>query len=179
LLFALGRGLKRAGARLSAQDQFGPQVAQMLDEFRQSVHRIALDDRSPEPERVSAIEQLSCLTLERVHAPLSRSVEPGRPTAVQIAAIRALADFTDPLATEILLRHWLQYTPAVRGEAFQAMLRYDDRTLAWLRAAERGEVSLAAATGTERQSLLSHPNEEVATLARKVLRNAAASDRAR
>jgi hypothetical protein len=179
LLFALGRGLKSAGARLSAQDQFGPQVAQMLDEFRQSVHRIALDDRSPELQRVGAIEQLGCLTLERVHAPLSRSLDAGRPTAVQIAAIRALADFTDPLATEILLRHWLQYTPAVRGEAFQAMLRYDDRTLAWLRAAERGEASLAGATRTERQSLLSHRNPEVAALARKLFGNATANGRLR
>jgi hypothetical protein len=172
LVFALGRGLKRAGARLSAQDQFGPIVAQLLDEFRQSARRVALDDRSPPQTRVRAIEQLGCLTLERVHEPLSRLSDAGQPAAVQIAAIGALADFTDPLATEILLRHWRQYPPAARPEAFRAMLRYEDRTLAWLRAAERGEVSLGETGGAERQSLLSHRSEEVAALARKVFGHA-------
>jgi len=178
-LFALGRGLKRAGARLSAQDQFGPEVAQLLDEFRQSVRRVALDDQSSEPARVKAIESLGCLTLERVHEPLSRLLNGGQPTVVEIAATRALADFTDPLATQILLRHWCQYAPAVRGEAFQAVLRYEDRTLAWLRAAERGEVSLTEADNAERQVLLRHHNEDVAALARKVLGNPTGGERAK
>jgi hypothetical protein len=168
-LFALGRGLKHAGARLSAQDQFGPVVAQMIDEYRQIVRRVALDGRLPEPDRLSAIEQLGCLTLERVHEPLSRLLDRRQPQALQTAAIRELAEFGDPLATDILLRHWHQYTPAVRAEAFKAMLRYEDRTLTWLRAAERGEFSLRELTSSERQSLFQHRNHEVASLARKML----------
>jgi hypothetical protein len=175
LAFTVGRGLKRAGARLSAQDEFGPTVAQLLDEARQCARRTALDERLAQPERVRAIEQLGCLTLERVHEPLSRLLD-AKGEAVQIAALRAIADYTEPLATEILLHHWRQNTPAVRVEEFQAMLRYEERTLAWLRAAERGEVSLAAADRAERQSLLHHRNAEVARLARRVLGHAQGDD---
>lgn len=179
MLFALGRGLKRAEARLSAQDHFGPGVAQLLDEFRMFAHRIALDPRSPEADRLRAIEQLGCLTLERTHWPLSKSLDAEQPAAVQIAAVRALADFTDPLATTILLRHWNQFTPTVRSEAVQALLKYDDRTLAWLQAAERGEASLAGINSSERQLLLRHRNAEVAASARKVLGNPTGGERAR
>src|ERR1019366_1061224 len=105
LLFALGRGLKRAGARLSAQDQFGPKVAQLVDEFRMSAQAVALDQRAPEAERIRAIEQLGCLTLERVHGPLSKSLDAEQPAEVQMAAVRALTDYSDPLATVILMRH--------------------------------------------------------------------------
>jgi hypothetical protein len=48
------------------------------------------------------------------------------------------------------------------------MLRYPERTLAWLRAAQRGELSLADADAPQRQSLLRHRNPEVAALARRV-----------
>jgi hypothetical protein len=182
LLFAVGRGLKRAGARLDssgAPDRFGPEVAQLLDEFRMSAHRIALDHRAPEANRTNALEQLSCLTLERAHGPLSRSLRPEQPKAVQIAAVRALADFNDPLATTILLRHWKQFTPAVRREVVQALLKFNDRTLTWLQAAERGDLSLSGLNSSERELLLRHHDEDVAALARKVLSSASRHTRTR
>jgi hypothetical protein len=175
LLFALGRGLKRAGSRLDssgAPDKFGPEVTQLLDESRMSAHRVALDHRTPEADRAKAIEQLGCFTLERAHWPLAQSLGAKQPTAVQIAAIRALADFSDPLATTILLRHWKRFTPAVRREVVQALLKFDDRTLAWLQAAERGDLSLAGLTSSEHAALLHHRNQEVAALAKIVLNKA-------
>jgi hypothetical protein len=108
LLFALGRGLKQAGFRLDssgAPDKFGAKVTQLLDEFRMSAQRLALDPRSPEAERINAIEQLGCLTLERVHGPLSTALDAGQPAGVQLAAVRVLSEFSDPLAKVILLRH--------------------------------------------------------------------------
>ena len=144
-----------------------------------SAQRVALDHRSPEADRTRAIEQLGCLTLERAHWPLSQSLGAEQPAAVQIAAVRALADFSDPLATTILLRHWSQFTPAVRSDAVSAMLKYDDRTLAWLQAAERGEVSLAEVNTSEGELLLRHRNEAVAALARRVLGKTTGNGRAK
>ena len=167
LAFAVGRGLKRAGSGLVAQDAFGPGAAQLIDEARQSAQRVALDESLPEAERLQAVEQLACLTLERVHGPLTRLLDASS-VSLQIAALRALGDYPYPLATGILLRHWGRQAPAARPEAFRAMLHFPDRTLAWLRAAQRGELSLRDADATQRQSLLRHPNPQIAALARTV-----------
>jgi len=177
LLPAIGRGLKRAGARLTSHQEFGPEVAHLLEKSKESAQQVAIDGHFAEAARVSAIQMLSYFPPDQVRGALVPLLDANQPTPVQIAAVRALADYHDASVAELLLQHWRQFTPDVRAEAFQAMLNRESRTLAMLQAAERGEISLAEADAAHRELLLRHRNEEVRKLAGKVFGEMTRNDR--
>ncbi|MBI3852055.1 MAG: CehA/McbA family metallohydrolase [Verrucomicrobia bacterium] len=177
LLPAIGRGLKRAGARLTANNGYGPEVTQLLEKSRLSSRQAALDGHLAEACRLIAIQLLGCFPLDKVRDALVPLLDASQPTPVQIAAVKALADYSDSGVADLLLQHWRQFTPDVRAEALQALLSREGRTLALLHAAEQGQVSLAETDAARREPLLRHRNEEVRRLARKVFGDATRSDR--
>jgi len=178
LLPAIGRGLKRSGARFEQNSAIDSDAKQLLETSLRGARKAALDAQLLEIRRVSAIQLLGCFPLERVRDSLVQLLEITQPASVQIAAVKQLADYSDSRVADLLLAHWRQLTPDVRDQTLQALLGREQRTLALLRAAEKGEVSLAGADAAHREVLLHHRNEEIRLLARKVFGDAIRKDRA-
>src|SRR5262249_52342168 len=108
---------------------------------------------------------LSCARFSFAAEPLKRLLEPQHPQPVQIAAVRALSDYAEPVVITVLLTPWRSYTPEVRLEVIRAMLAREDRTLAFLQAAQVGDVSIAQLELGPRALLLKHKNEAIHNLA--------------
>src|SRR6185436_19863148 len=92
--------------------------------------------------------------------------------------VKALADYSDSSVANLMLQRWRQFTPDVRTEVLQALLSRENRTLALLQAADKGEVSLAATDAARRELLLRHRNEEVRKMAEKIFGKTTHGDRA-
>ncbi len=177
LLPALGRGLKRAGSRFERTQEMSSEVGLLLETSFQSARQTALDRHSNEARRENAIQLLGCFPLNQVRDPLVQLLDPAEPAAIQISAVKTLADYADETVAELFLQRWRQLTPNVRDETLQALLAREPRTLALLQAAERGNISLADTDALRRELLLRHRNEEIRALAQKVFGNATRKDR--
>src|SRR5690606_31747171 len=103
---------------------------------------------------------------------------PRESPAVQIAAVRALANSSSPEIQGVLLERWGQAPPDVRTEVIGAMLAREERCRAFPNAmrAEPQQV-VAQITGTQRQLLLAHRNADIRALAEELF--ATAGDSAR
>jgi len=177
LLPALGRGLQRAGARLALEGDPNSKPRQLLETSLNSARQRAIDSQAAVASRVSAIQLLGCFPLGLVREALVQLLDATEPAPVQIAAVKAWADYSDTGVVDLLLQRWRQFTPDLREEALQALLGREGRTVALLHAAQRGEVSLASIDASRREQLLRHRNEEIRALARKVLGDTTRRDR--
>jgi putative heme-binding domain-containing protein len=178
LLAAIGRGLKRAGARLDMQNGMNSDAKKLLETTIRVAGKTALDNQVMEARRVNSIQLLGCFSFEQSRGTLLRLLEASQPVSLQIATIKELSDYSDSSVGELLLQHWRQVTPDVREQLFQALLGREQRTLALVQAAERGELSLAGADVSRREILLRHPNQEIRVLAGKIFGDAIRKDRA-
>ncbi len=174
LVPALGRGLRRVGARFTSESD----PAQLLEISMRSARQTALDGKAPEPRRANAIQLLGCFPLEQVRDALVVLLDQTQPIPVQMGAVKALSDYPDVEVSDLLLQRWQQFTPEVRDEVLQALLGREQRTLALLHAAERGQVSLAATDASRHELLLRHRNEEIRVLAQKLFADSTRKDRA-
>lgn len=168
LIQALGTGLKRAGARLPATD---PVVARLLVQARER----AADRRADEAARRQAVSLLSCGPYAAARETLVALIDPQQPQSLQAAAVRALAEYAEPAVAEILLRPWMGYSPDLRAEVVHALLSREDWTLAFLRAAEKGDASVAPVELTRRELLRKHRNEVIRALASRLFETTTAS----
>jgi putative heme-binding domain-containing protein len=76
-----------------------------------------------------------------------------------------------------LLTSWASYSPAVRREAAEALVRRPDRARLLLAAVEAGRVRPADLEPARARQLLQHPRADVKTLAEKLLRDNLPGDR--
>lgn len=177
LAVALGRGQKRADARLTTSD-VSAETADWLARLLDNARRTSTNEQSSESDRVGAIQLLSCGPFVSTRETLMSLLEPRHPQAVQLAAVRALSDYSEPDIAELLLRSWRQYAPDVRSEALRALLAREDRTVALFESAERGEASVAEIDSTRRELLLKHRNEKLRSFAAQLFGTQAPSPRA-
>ena len=125
--------------------------------------------------RQQAIELLGFATFAESRETLTDLLDVRQPAAVQIAAVRALADYADADVGKLLLDRWTEYAPDVRAAVTSAMLGRAERTRQLLEAALAGDISLAYLDTTQRSFLIEHPDSVVRSLAKKVFANAAGS----
>jgi putative heme-binding domain-containing protein len=88
-----------------------------------------------------------------------------------------LAARPGPEPAEALLAPWASYSPAVRREAAEALVRHPDRARLLLRAVEAGRVRPADLDPTRTRQLLQHARADVKALAAKVLSDNLPGDR--
>ncbi len=175
LLVELGRGLKQSGARLESERGMPKAAAEYLRDSIQIAHTTARDETSDVELRRQAIELLSFATFAESRATLTELLDVRQPAAVQIAAVRALADQADSAVGTLLLEHWPEYAPDVRSAVTSALLGRADRTRQFLDAALAGNISLAYLDTTQRSLLVEHPDSAVQSLAKKLFADAAGS----
>lgn len=167
-LVELGRGLKQSGARLESESGMPIAAAAYLRDSLQNARTTARDETSDVELRQNAIELLSFVTFTESRETLIDLLDVRQPAAVQIAAVRALADHADSGVGTLLLDHWPEYAPDVRGAVTSALLGRAERTRQFLEAALAGNVSLAYLDTTQRSLLIEHPDSAVQSLAKKI-----------
>ena len=178
LLLAIARPLAQSGHVLSVDAERAPAgaelVAATVDEFRD----VAADASAAEAQRRLAVGFLGCVPLEESLDVLAELIDAREPPAIQIAAVRALANSSSPEVQRVLLERWPQTPPDVRTEIIGAMLARDDRCRAFLEATQSDpQQVLVQISGTQRQLLLAHRDDGIRALAQALF--AAGSDAAR
>src|SRR4029453_14309791 len=87
-------------------------------------------------------------------ATYARLLDAAQPAPVQLAAVRTLASGKDPAIARLLLQNWPNQSPAIRSEAFEALLRRPDRVSTLFDAIEGGMISVNTIDQGHRQALL-------------------------
>ena len=182
VIIALARGARRTGGRLlAAADSTSPGarlVARLIDDTKSAV----LDNLRPESTRAQAIERIGVLDPRESSVVLVNVLEPREPVAVQVAAVRALAESESPEVAKILLARLRGFEPSVRTGAIRTLLTRAQWTTALLEAVSRNEPGSGTSPGliepADRQPLLKHRDAEIARLAGGLFGRVAADARA-
>jgi putative membrane-bound dehydrogenase-like protein len=177
IMRSLGDGLKRSGGRLAVADRPAEPVAKFVADLMQAAQERAEDSRAAEPVRLEAIRLLSCAPYARTKDSLHRLLEAQQPEAVQIGAVKALADYDQAEIAGLLLEHWPESTPSVRTAVLEALLGREAWTAALLEAAQAGKASVQQVEPVRREVLLKHRNATIAELARRVFGSGAVNPR--
>jgi len=176
LLMELGRGLKRAGERLTPDSYSEVGNKWLTNSFKGAAHSAANREANDEV-RAAAVELIGCFPPERSRAKLLDLLSLESTEPVQIAVMRAMADDDDASLEKRLLDLWLGFTPEVKRIALETMLSREDRTILWLQAAVDGVVSAAEVDSIRRDILKEHANPQIKLLAEKAFRNIVSSSR--
>lgn len=165
-LAALGAGLDRSGDSL----------VRVVERSRIEPHlQLATSmaaGRGPAPASdaaaVTGLRLLSRLPFDWVEAGLMQALEPGRPAAIQRAALQAIADTRAPEAASRVLARWSRLERSLRTDAASLLLRRKAWTEALLAAIEEGRVARGEFTADQVQRLRSSSDEGVRRRAEKL-----------
>jgi putative heme-binding domain-containing protein len=128
--------------------------------------------------RIQAVRLLAqgapALAAQRLPALLG----PGHPGELRAAAAQALLDSSDPEAAKAVFAGWRQHPTALRRRLLGAASRSAAAAAALLDALEQGRLELSEVDLPSRQALQQHGQPLVRDRAARLLREAAASDRA-
>lgn len=170
VLTALGEGLRRARRTLRgvSRDLSAP-VVTMIDGYFAAGRAAAGSPTATPADRLAAVAALGLEEFDRAGPTLAALIDPRHDQATQLAAVRALAGFSDRSVSALLLASWPTLTPAVRGEAAEALLARPERIPPLLDAIEARRVAASDLPPTRRALLRKHPNAVIRTRANAVL----------
>jgi putative heme-binding domain-containing protein len=182
LLDGLGQGMRGSKSSLPAWWADPPaEAARVMPKLRTRFDAAAAtvrDENAGAGDRMSAAMLLAYGPFD-VATALADTLTPTTPGDVQLAAVKALAVHTDAKVSELLLKNWTGYGPAVRREALEAMLARADRVLKLLDVVESKKIAASELTLAQVQQLYQHPNATVRTRAAVVFKRTADTDRAK
>jgi len=158
LLSALGDGLYRSRSSLALLD---PQ--RLLKRFFIQALNVAIDDTAAESVRVEALKLVGVAPFTFADAGewLLSLCAPGKPAAIQSAALTALAHFNDPRLGPEMLARWPQWQPAVRHQAATTLLARRDRALFVMNALAGSKISAADVMLPNVNALRSDPDAAI------------------
>ncbi len=182
LVLGLARGVRRSGGQFPVDQVPARSGTALVSHLIQQARTKALDNRSPEPARVEAINTLIMLAAAESRVQLLELLEPRQPLAVQIAAVRALVEVYSADVTAILLPRLRTFEPTVRTAAVRTLLTRASSTKALLLAISRNDPSTGIAPAlidlADRTPLVKHSDVEIARLAQILFAKAAPRPRA-
>ncbi|HZW31529.1 MAG TPA: PVC-type heme-binding CxxCH protein, partial [Isosphaeraceae bacterium] len=165
LVLVLAQAARRSGRPLAIGPDPRQPGAALVARMAQQARAKALDARTPEPARLRSIAVLSALEPDQSRSVFVELIEPRHSQAVQVAAVRALAEGRSANLPEILLPRLRALEPAVRAAAIQALLSRTVWTTALLRAIQDGAaagLSPALIDPSDRAPLVKHRDPEIA-----------------
>lgn len=162
-----GEGLRRAGLTPSA-------IEERLSSSLKQAEKIAADASAPENLRTNAVVMLGLATFNRAGASLVKLLGPEQPPSVQFAALAALDRFSGPYVADGLITRWSMFSPGLRSQAMNVLLRRTERISALLGAIEKGVIQSAELSATQAKPLRNHRDPKIRELANKVLQPAPA-----
>ncbi|MEO6245601.1 MAG: c-type cytochrome, partial [Opitutaceae bacterium] len=163
-LRAFGDGLRRAGTSIAQVDT----EKKLAAVFARAAVTLT-DGRLPMATRLEAIDLLAVAAPAQAREPLTAVLAPGQPEAVQVAAIKTLAQQPTAEVTASLVRAWPHYAPKAREAALAALMAREDRIVPLLGAVGAGKVAATDLSAAQVQSLAHHKTAKIAMLARTTL----------
>jgi putative heme-binding domain-containing protein len=178
VLLGLGEGLARAGRKTLRDALTGSPVAgALLNSVLEKSAATATDGRADLARRGRAVALMGQAEFVTANAALRGLLVPGEPQQVQLAAIRALATFTDPAVATLLVGRWSGLTPAPRSEVIARLLSRPAWTKALLDAIEAGTIPASVIPPNRRSLLLADRDPATRDRARSLLGGASAGPR--
>lgn len=167
----LKRGLERAGVK-----GYSFPIAQLEPLFDRAAEVASGPGR--EAERVDSIRLLALAPPGRRLAVLPDLLDANQPPAVQLSALRGLAESTDPEVGRVVTDHWKSLSPALRREAAEVLLSRPERTAALLDAVLARRIAPSDLEPARRAQLVAHPRADLRRRAADLLGPGTKSDRA-
>lgn len=181
ILEGLGEGLANRRQPFSALWHQAPadlrEGLEKLRPFFTLVAARARDDRAPLAERVRATRLLGYGPDAEARPVLQALLLPQVPTDLQLAAIRALSQHSDPQVAESLLAGWSNASPAIRREVLEALFSRSDRVPHLLAAIEAKKVLAGQMEPFRIEQLKKHPDAAIRQRAQAALAGQIATDR--
>ncbi|HEV3443918.1 MAG TPA: PVC-type heme-binding CxxCH protein [Gemmataceae bacterium] len=173
----LADGMGRRGTQLAAFLQSLPEAdrstAKQADDFMIQAARVASDRRRNLVERLPAIALLAHASWTTAGSVLLNLVRDDQDQQdARLAAVRALAAHGRPEVAPALMKSWPNYTPALRREVTEAMLRQPERMLAFLDEVEAGRVKPRDIDPQRVRQLVNHSRPEIRARAARLLKDA-------
>ena len=139
---------------------------------------LALDAHAALDLRLSAIAFLGHTNDEIAGPMLEQLLDQNLATAIQVAAVRALSQFSSAAVTSLVDRErWATFTPAVRDAVFTSLLADARLVPTMLSALEEGSIPITAVGSARRARLMNHRDEAIRTRARTVFATVTSGDR--
>ncbi|MBI1914012.1 MAG: HEAT repeat domain-containing protein [Planctomycetes bacterium] len=177
----LAEGMSRRGTQLGAFLKSLPKEARPAEESTNALltrFAAAASNLKRDPvERVSAVRLMAHLPWEKAGPILTHLLTRDPAQEVRLAAVRALAAHNRDEVLNLLLKSWKSYTPTLRREVTEALLRQPAWALALLKEVEASRVNPGDIDALRAKQLIAHPSGEVRTLARRLLQDSLPAER--
>ena len=178
VLAGFSEGLKRSRADLRTEaSKSGPKAAGFVATTLNVASETALNDAESEDVRIEAVELIGADSLKAAKGPLTSLLTPRSSSALQRAAVRALAAFPNPEVVAILLDQWRALSPSLRTDVVDQLLSRADRTTAVLDAVESGVIPASQISPARQTLLLKHKDPAIAARAAELLASQAVGKR--
>ncbi len=162
LFRALGDGLQRGKSSLAKLGaNLKPIFARAAD--------VAVDGKALESTRLQAIQLLGLTSYSEAGPTLVSLLDLRQSQAVQLAAVGALDRFNDPRIGTELSQRFAGFTPRLRGEVVNSLLKRTDRAAALLQAVEKNEIHPADLTPAQIRFLRTHRDPVLRERASRIL----------
>jgi len=122
---------------------------------------MARDTKVSGKARVQAVQLLTLSSFDDAGQTLSSLLGPNQTESVQLAAIAALARFSDERASDALLNNWPHLAERVRNEVVNVMLTRPERITALFKAVEQRTVRPSDFTAQQLQILRAHRDTKI------------------
>jgi putative membrane-bound dehydrogenase-like protein len=180
-LNGLADGMGRRGRQLSAFLHALPvehrQAADAAEALLAQAGRVCTESKREPAERVDAVRLLAHARPEAALPILSRLLRDDPVPEVRLAAVRALAAQPSADVPRLLMQAWATYTPALRREVAESMLRQPDRARFLLGELEAKRVAPGDLDVPSRNRLLKHAQADIRRRAAKVLQASTPEER--
>ncbi len=178
IMQGLSKGLSKSGSPwLAKLRTSGTATSRLLDELVGQAKKRALNESLKPKERAQAIRSLAVAPFEQVESVLADLLDSRQPQEVQIAAVQTLSRFNVPEVPDLIIEAWPGFTPAVRGEAAEALFSRKERLPALLDAIADQIILPSQLAPSRLQYLLNHPDPNIKKRAAKLLANQMPADR--
>jgi len=180
-LEGMAEGMGRRGGHLgsflkSLPETYRPEVEGATRLLAHSA-ALAADAKRETPERLPAVRLLAHASWEQAGSVLTRLMESDPAPEVRMAAVRALAAHSRSDVPRLLLEGWRAFTPALRREVTEALMRQPDWIMALLKEVEAGRVKPGDLDVLRARQLVAYPRPEIREKARKLLQASLPADR--
>ena len=139
--------------------------------------RVADDAKAEPSERLTALRLMAHTSWTTAEPVLAKLVTEDGPQELRLAAVRALSALPNAEVASVLMKSWPAYTPALRREVAEAMLRQPDRALFLLGEIEAKRVRPGDLDVQRQRQLVNHGKAEVRERAKKLLQDSLPAER--
>ncbi len=185
LISGLGDGLVRHRGDFGRQsltqllanppDRLADSVSR-LSELLANHQKSALDKTMAMADRVAAVELLAYRPFSESSSVLDALLNGEQPSGLQAASITALSAH-GAAAAAIIVKHWPEIGPSVRGQALASLLRHPESTRLALAAMAEGQMNASALSIDQRVLLLKHSDAGIRGPAEQLFGGAVSKNR--